>query len=117
MVDNKTVGINAAVAFGMIIAVLTIPGFFDEPRYICETRPDLILTCDSFSKYVDLNGKCINAKNLEGIEIGNKICRSGWQLIVDDRAPETIIEDISIVYDDDIIRQEFICGKECEVLS
>lgn len=117
MVDNKTVGINAAVAFGMIIAALTIPGFFDEPRYICETKPELVLTCDGFSKYVDPNGKCLNATNLDGIELGNKICRSGWQLIVDDRLPDPKIEDVDIVYEDDLIRQEFVCGKECKVLS
>ena len=80
-VDNKTIGISGLVSLGIVLMAMITPGFFDEPQYYCESRPELGLqTCDSFSKYVDPNGKCVieDAPNL--------ICRDGWKLVTNDMA-------------------------------
>ena len=90
MVDNKTVGVSSLITMGIVVASMLIPGFFDEPKYYCESRPELGLQeCDSFSKYVDPNGKCI--KN----DAPNLICRTGWLIVSNDMSDidEPIEED------------------------
>lgn len=84
MAETKTISLNALIAASLIIASMIVPGLFDEPKYFCETRPELgLLECDGFSKYVAPKGKCLNAK-LDGVSIGNKICRSGWLNVTND---------------------------------
>lgn len=92
MVDKKIIGISTLTTLGLILASMIIPGFFDEPKYYCESRMGLgLIQCDDFSKYVDPNGKCIR------FEDTNLICRDGWKLVIDDRAlPEEIEESTSI---------------------
>lgn len=118
MVDNKTIGINTLIASGLILAFTLVPGFFEEDKYSCDTN-DLIVSCDGFSKWVDPNGKCLNATTEEGTNLGNKICRSGWKLIIDDRVPESHLEDTSIIYEDNINREEYQCGTDnkCTMLE
>jgi len=77
--DNKTIGVSALIAAGLIVASMVIPGFFDEPKYTCESRPEIgIKECDSFSKYVHELGKCIDDDG------PNYICRTGWMLVTND---------------------------------
>lgn len=87
-VDVKTVGASSLVALGIILASAIVPGFFDDPKYYCETRPELgLVECDDFSKYVASNGKCIR------YEDSNLICRDGWALVTDD----TVLPDEEVV--------------------
>ena len=88
--DKKTIGIASLIAMGLISISMLVPGFFDSPKYVCESRPELgVVSCDSFSKYVDIQGKCIRDDNT------NLICRDGWKEIIDDRdiPDEEIIEE------------------------
>ena len=79
MAETKTIGISALVSLGLVLVSMIAPGFFDEPQYYCEQRPELgLIQCDSFSKYVSDNGKCIRNDNT------NLICREGWLLVTDD---------------------------------
>ncbi len=108
MVDGKNISISALITLGLISASIIIPGFFDEPKYYCETRPELnFVTCDEFSKYVSPNGKCFNHDS------PNFICRSGWLNVTNDLN----ISSNNILYEDNIGRQEFICGQTCEILE
>lgn len=98
--EGKTIGVSAVIALGMILAISVVPGWFDSPKYYCEERPELgLMGCDGFSKYVSLEGKCLNASQ-EGVSYGNKICKSGWKLVVDDRvetAEELVSEEPEVV--------------------
>lgn len=83
MTEQKIISVNSLKPLGIITIVLLIL-LASEPRYFCETRPELGLhKCDDFSKYVHEYGKCIknNAKD--------KICRSGWVLVENDNEIET----------------------------
>lgn len=88
MVDAKTIGISSLIALGIVLSSMLIPGLFDDPQYYCESRPELgLISCDTFSKYVASNGKCIREFNT------NLICRDGWLLVTDDRSiPDNNIE-------------------------
>lgn len=78
--DKKTIGISSLITLGIVLAFMVTPTFFDKPKYYCETRPELgLIECDSFSKYVAINGKCIRDENT------NLICREGWEEVIDDR--------------------------------
>jgi len=86
MVEIKTIGISSLVALGIVLTSILVPGFFDEPKYFCESRPDIgLVNCDSFTKYVDSNGKCIRNEDT------NLICKDGWKQVFDDTIiPEEI---------------------------
>ncbi len=80
MVDIKTISISSLSTLGIVIIAMLTPTFFDEPKYYCETRPELgVVSCDDFSKYVATNGKCIRNEDT------NLICRDGWLEVIDDR--------------------------------
>ena len=86
----KTIGISSLITLGIVLLVAIVPGFFEKPKYFCETRPELgVVECDSFSKYVAENGKCIRNDS------PNLICREGWSLVTDDSEYiESILEPI-----------------------
>jgi len=86
--NSKTIGLSSLSALGVVIIAFITPSFFDAPNYYCESRPEIgVVQCDSFSKYVAANGKCIREDN------SNLICREGWLLVVDDTIlPEETIE-------------------------
>lgn len=92
MVDKKTIGISSLIAIFIVSASMIVPSFFDIPKYYCESRPEIgIVECDSFSKYIAENGKCIRDENT------NLICREGWKLVVDDtEIPEEIEQPLII---------------------
>lgn len=107
MVDNKTVGVSTLISAGIIAIALLVPNFFDEPQYYCDSRPELGLqSCDSFSKYVDSNGKCIKD------DAPNLICRTGWILVANDMSnvDEPIQEDLYTKTN----AKQYRCGKTCE---
>lgn len=82
--DNKTIVVSSLISASFITLAMITPGFFDAPKYFCESRPEIgLFECDGFSKYVDFNGKCLNATQ-EGIVYSSKICRDGWKLVTDD---------------------------------
>ena len=80
MVENKkTIGLNAIITILILAGFTIVPGYFDTPKYFCETRPELgPKECDSFSKYIAELGKCIDDDG------PNFICKSGWVLVIDD---------------------------------
>ena len=80
MVDKQTIGISSLIALGLILASTIGPTFFQSQKYYCEARPSLgVVHCDSFSKYVAVNGKCIRDDNT------NIICREGWTEVINDQ--------------------------------
>lgn len=88
MVETRIIGISSLISLGIVSLIMLIPGFFDGPQYFCDSRPEIgLVSCDSFSKYVSYNGKCIRNDNT------NLICRTGWLLVTDDRSiPDNNIE-------------------------
>ena len=61
----------------LILGLIIVGGIAleKETAYKCEAR-NLAMNCDSLSQYYGIpNGKCINS------EIGNKLCKSGWELL------------------------------------
>jgi len=44
MTDKKTIGISSLISLGIISLVILIPGFFDEPKYYCQSESS-ILSC------------------------------------------------------------------------
>ena len=86
--ETKTITISTLITLGIIVSALVVPGFFDEDKYYCESRDLGLFECDGFSKYVDPNGKCLNATR-DNVNYGNKICRTGWVKVVDDRVELT----------------------------
>ena len=79
MENKQTIGLNAIITILILAGFVYVPGLFDTPKYFCETRPELGLKeCDSFSKYISEQGKCIDDDG------PNFICRSGWKLVIDD---------------------------------
>lgn len=112
--DNKTIGISSLITLGIILSSMIVPTFFDEPQYICESRNIGIFECDGFSKYVSPVGKCLNATK-DGINYGNKICRTGWVQIVDDLTIEEEFPDIQTGSGLGIKVWNCDCGQvECE---
>lgn len=86
---------NKKVYLTLIMAVLISSGInyapevwdilFEKTIYVCSSKPDLgPMYCDGFSKWISPVGKCLNA-TWEGINYGNKICKTGWEELVDDR--------------------------------
>ncbi len=81
METDKTIGLMVVIAILVSAGYNELPDLFDDnvPKYFCETRPELGLKeCDSFSKYISEQGKCIDDDG------PNFICRSGWKLVIDD---------------------------------
>ncbi len=93
--DKKTIGASALIMSGLLLASMIVPGFFDSPKYVCDSRPNLgIVECDDFSKYVASNGKCIRNDDT------NLICKTGWTLVTNDleipeETEETIKESVN----------------------
>ena len=112
MTDNKTIGISSLITLGIVTLSMIVPGFFDSPSYFCESRPELgIVNCDSFTKYVSDNGKCIRNDNT------NLICRDGWKLVEDDTQ---LPEETESTIQQDINRKMVVCprdGKPCEDIN
>jgi len=71
-----------AISTLMILGLLTGSYIFqDDNLYFCEDRM-ITYNCNNLSIYYGLeNGKCLNVN-------GNKLCRSGWEQIYDDRINE-----------------------------
>jgi len=87
--DKKTISIVGVLALIISIGTNISIDKFSPNEYLCEDRLELgSYPCESFTSYYSLeNGKCINS------ETGNKLCRSGWVEIVDEKIPdETVIE-------------------------
>jgi len=102
MVDNKTIGVSSLITLGIVTMVMLVPGFFDDPTYYCESRPNLgVVQCDDFSKYVALNGKCIRDDNT------NLICRDGWVLVTNDT---TLPEETETPKGE--VGQQYLCSPE-----
>lgn len=80
--DTKaTIGLSSLILLGMITNTFV---FDDNQLYYCEARMSVgLYHCDNLSQYYSIpNGKCIN------YEQGNKLCRSGWLLAIEDRVNE-----------------------------
>lgn len=78
---KKTIGISALSTFIGMLLVLGGINILEDEAYYCEAR-GIVMPCDSLSQYYGLpNGKCWNS------ELGNKLCRSGWLLGVNDDVP------------------------------
>lgn len=77
--DKKTITIGALSA--VVVSLLIMGADIDISGgnvYFCEERM-IVMECDSLSQYYELdNGKCNNA------ELGNKVCSTGWLLIIDE---------------------------------
>lgn len=97
--EKKTIGISALTAILSVLIVLGGATVLDKNTYYCESS-NTVMICDKFSPYYGLeNGKCYNEK------VGNKLCKSGWIEIKDDR----IIEN-PVIYDTDI--KQWLCSPE-----
>lgn len=110
MVEKTTIGLSAIAAILLSLGISIVPGMLDNKTgYYCESRPELgIAFCDSFTKYVASNGKCIRNDNT------NLICADGWKEIVDDTIlPDETEDTVAIsnkkVWGDSYIIKE---GKE-----
>lgn len=80
--SGKQVGVVSILVLLLSLGIGYSPSLFEEDQYFCESRPQLgLLECEGFSKYVSSVGKCLNS------EEGNRICREGWVLVVDDMPP------------------------------
>lgn len=116
MSENKTIGISALIAMGLIVASMVTPSFFDEPKYVCESRLELgYVECDNFTKYVDDNGKCIRDDQ------PNLICRDGWKLVINDSYEEVEEPIIDNPIYEDSGSKEYLCYPpprfECGVVQ
>lgn len=92
--DMKTIGLSAVLTMLLIVGAdisgidLNSESAIEEPMFICEAQPEKgIFSCDGFSKYVDIKGRCINARQ-DGVTYSSKICKTGWSLITDDMVIE-----------------------------
>ena len=109
--ETKTIGISSIISAGLISLIFIVPTFFDEPVYFCESREEIgVVHCDSFSKYVADNGKCIRDDNT------NLICREGWVEVVDDRVeiPEGVEE--LPEFREYPAQAEYICSDICKIV-
>lgn len=114
--DNKTIGVSSLVTLGIVTMVMLVPGFFDDPQYFCESRPELgLVSCDNFSKYVSEVGKCIRNEDT------NLICRDGWVLVTKDielPEEEDIEDPIINIPNEQVIGHQYICSPEkCEMVQ
>lgn len=107
--ETKTIGISSLISAGLISLIMIVPSFFED-SYFCESRPELgVVSCDSFSKYVAENGKCVRNENT------NLICREGWVQVTDDRLPEE--ETIIGKFPETPAQARYECNvKGCEVV-
>ena len=107
MTDKKTIGISSLIALGIVLAGMITPSFFDSPVYYCESRAELgVVQCDSFSKYVADNGKCIRDGNT------NLICREGWVEVTND----LVMEEKGIIQSGNSGMKEVCTPDGCEVI-
>ena len=99
MVETQTIKEFSLLALVLVSLGLGATDFdFDNYNYYyCEERPELIYTCEGFSKYVSEYGKCLNATfpGAPEVNLGNKICKAGWQLITDDTVISEPIVNVS----------------------
>ena len=85
---KTTIGISALSTFIGMLLVLGGINIMEDEAYYCEAR-GIVMPCDSLSQYYGLfNGKCWNS------ELGNKLCRSGWLLGVNDEVPQDESEQV-----------------------
>jgi len=104
MVDKKTIGISALITLLIVTAGAIGPGFFEESKYYCEARPEVgVVSCDSFSKYVAIEGKCIRNEDT------NLICREGWLKVINDLE---LPEETEPNSNTDIWGQQYECGQD-----
>lgn len=100
MVETQTKINMATIALVLVALGLTQADFDFENKqyYYCEDRPELIYACDGFNKYVSLFGKCLNATfpGAPEVNLGNKICRPGWQEIQPDISIPSNVSDAEI---------------------
>lgn len=96
-----------------IIAVLSLiivgnVALDKETAYKCDAR-GIAMNCDSLSKYYSMsNGKCINA------ELGNKVCRSGWDKLSDsimEEQPTNVPENIEVFANNENYSCDVVSGK------
>ena len=98
MVETQNIiniSLLAVVLVGLGFSVSSF-NFASYQYYFCDERPEQIYSCQGFSKYSSEYGKCLNASlpGAEDVILGNKICKSGWQLISQDNVPvEPVIND------------------------
>lgn len=92
--DKQSVTISSLITLGIVTISMLVPGFFDEQKYYCESRPELgVVNCDSFSKYIADNGKCIRTENT------NLICKEGWKEVINDMVlPDDVSNEINGVW-------------------
>ncbi len=83
---NKVIGFSA---LGAVLSTLVIIGLSQGlPFYYCEFS-NIVMHCDNITSYYGLdNGKCFNS------DLGNKVCSTGWLLIVDDTVKIETIEEL-----------------------
>ncbi len=100
--SGKQVGFSAIAVLLLTLGIVYSPSLFEEDQYFCESRPHLgLVQCDGFSKYVSVVGKCLRPE-------GNRICREGWVLVVDDLVPL----DEDEFFDDDRVGLRLLCTKD-----
>ena len=77
---QSTIGITALILMGLLGSNFVLQN--NDNLYFCEDRM-ITYNCDSLTAYYGLdNGKCWNDNS------GNKLCRSGWIPVFDDRINE-----------------------------
>ena len=80
MVNKIYIGAMGALTVALLISL----GYNIQPgdNYFCSDR-NITYHCDSLSQYYGIeNGKCINDV------LPNKLCRTGWETIFEDKPPE-----------------------------
>lgn len=89
--EDKTKTIGYSSLAGIVAALLMLGGasLLGDDTYYCEARSNMVMPCEKLSGYYGLdNGKCYNS------DIGNKLCRSGWLEVVDDRVLDEQEEEV-----------------------
>jgi len=86
MADKQTIGISSLILAGIVSLFAIVPGFFDEPKYFCQSTGELV--------------NCIGGINenycfLDEDRFEKQECETGWLLVQNDLATTTTTEYIT----------------------
>jgi len=77
-IDKKTIGISSLITLGIVLASLIGPGFFEDPKYYCESESS-IMDCPG-----GLSGGTGTRCYLNEAKDSWDYCKGGWAEITDD---------------------------------